>query len=65
MDIDTTPCPSTVLDLDMALSDSLDCDFTMALGGRAGHSHQAAPLHPPVPFFFIVVKLPHFSFSPI
>jgi hypothetical protein len=32
----------------MALSSSSTWDLTMALGGRAGHSQQATPLHPQV-----------------
>ena len=51
----------------MALSGSLGWKFTMAPGGRAGHSQEATPLllKFPVPSLFITLKLLHFSFFPV
>jgi hypothetical protein len=46
MDMDTDPCPCTVIDPDMVLSGSMGWDFTMTSGGRAGHSQEAIPLYP-------------------
>lgn len=38
MDIDRGPCCCITTDADMALSGSMGWHFTMASGGRAGHS---------------------------
>lgn len=65
MDIDIDPCCCISKDPDMAHSSSLDWDFTMAPGGRVGHSQQAIPLHPQSPDLplFKMLKLFHFSLS--
>lgn len=44
MDIDSCCCVAK--DLDMALSSSIDWDFTMASGGQADYLQQAILLHP-------------------
>ena len=46
MDIDSDPCCCRAMDPDMALNGSMGWDFTVALGGSAGYSPQAIPLHP-------------------
>lgn len=45
---DTEPCCCMATNLDMTLSSSMGQDFTKALGGCAGYSHQVIPLHPRV-----------------
>lgn len=44
MDINTDPCRCVVTESDMAFSSTLG--FTIAPGGRAGHSQKTTPLYP-------------------
>lgn len=67
MDMDTDPCHCIGRDSDMSLRVSWNWNLTMALviGLATYNKLLLSTLKPPIPSFFIMVKLLYLSFSPI